>query len=53
MQTRLMQTTLKLDDAQAEKMSRLNLDTAHRTQAALAPARNPSMREAWQQRGAL
>lgn len=42
MQTRLMQMTLKLDDAQAEKVSRINLDTARRTQAALAPARDPS-----------
>jgi hypothetical protein len=42
MQTRLMRMSLKLDDAQAEKAARLNLDTARRMQEALAPARNPS-----------
>ena len=42
MQTRLMQTTLKLDQAQTAKVSRINLDTARRTQAALAPARDPA-----------
>ena len=42
MQTRLMQTTLKLDQAQTGKVSRINLDTARRTQAALAPARDPA-----------
>jgi hypothetical protein len=40
-QTRLMQTTLKLDKAQAAKVSRINLDTARRTQAALVPVRDP------------
>jgi parvulin-like peptidyl-prolyl isomerase len=42
MQTRLMKVTLKLDDAQEAKASRLNLETARRTQSALAPARDPS-----------
>jgi hypothetical protein len=42
MQTRLMQTTLKLDQAQTAKVSRLNLDTARSMQSALAPARDPS-----------
>jgi hypothetical protein len=42
MQTRVMQTTLKLDPAQTAKVSRLNLDTARSMQSALAPARDPS-----------
>ncbi|HYV84749.1 MAG TPA: hypothetical protein VFB49_02460 [Patescibacteria group bacterium] len=42
MQTRLMGLTLKLDEAQTAKVSRLNLDSARKMQGALAPARNPS-----------
>jgi len=44
MQTRLMQTTLKLDQAQTAKVSRLNLDTARSMQSALAPAAAPRPR---------